>query len=330
MFFRSAATVILTALGFPAAALCVGDNYLDQLSVEQHARLNAAVEEIPFSQGLIWDAHKDGHDLKIVGTMHIYDPRLDTLYAKLSDDVVNADLILVEASPEDQAALQQLMSTDPGQLFLTEGPTLPELLGDETWELLSTAAADRNIPSFMIAKMQPWYASIVLAIPSCAMEDMIAGELGLDHMIMGAATEANIPIQSLENFKTMFSIFQSEPLEEQLDVLRMSLMMPDVQQQIFVGMLDRYFAEDIGTLWQMSRIAMDDLPDMDAETATQLFDETQEAMLDGRNRNWIPVIAQAAAENDKIVIAAGAAHLIGENGILSLLQNEGWTITRDD
>ena len=330
MFFRSVATAVFTFLGLPAVALCVGDNYLNQITAEQHQRLEAAVGEIPFAEGLIWDANKDGKHLKIVGTMHIYDPRLDALFRRLDEAIADADLVLVEATPEDQAALQQLMATDPGQLFLTEGPTLPEMLDEETWKLLSAAAAERNVPGFMLAKMQPWYASMVLAIPPCAMNDMMAGKRGLDHMIMDAATNEGIPLQALEDFNTLFSIFQEEPLEEQLEVLRMSLMMPDIQQQVFVAMLDRYFAEDIGTLWQMSRIAMDDLPTLDSKTATELFDETQNAMLDERNRNWIPVITQASSIHDNIIVASGAAHLIGENGILSLLQNEGWTITRDD
>jgi uncharacterized protein YbaP (TraB family) len=42
------------------------------------------------------------------------------------------------------------------------------------------------------------------------------------------------------------------------------------------------------------------------------------------------VITQATQNHDKVIVAAGAAHLIGENGILNLLQNEGWTLTRVD
>lgn len=330
MFLRAVVTAVFTALSLPASALCVGDSFLDKLSSDEQRQLTTAVADIPFSQGLIWDAQKDDRNLRIIGTMHIYDPRLEPLFFSISAGIVTADLILVEATPDDQAALQRLMATDPSQLFLTEGPGLPDLLDAETWDLLAQAASDRSIPSFMIAKMQPWYASLLLAMPPCAMDDIVAGKLGLDHMIMDAAEDAGVPMQSLEEFTTLFDIFQEEPLEDQIAFLRMGLMMPDTQQQVFVAMLDRYFAKDIGTLWEMSRLTLADLPDMDLDTATALFDEAQEAILDARNRAWIPVITQATDTQENVIIAAGAAHLIGENGLLNLLQNEGWTLTRVD
>jgi uncharacterized protein YbaP (TraB family) len=285
---------------------------------------------MPFAQGLIWDAQKDDRNLRVIGTMHIYDPRLEAMFFAISSSIVSADLILVEATPDDQASLQQLMSTDPSLLFLTDGPGLPDLVGAETWTLLAQAAADRGIPGFMIAKMQPWYASLLLAIPPCAMDDVIAEKLGLDHMIMDVAADAGVPMQALEDLTTLFDVFRDETLEDQIEFLRMGLLTADSQQAIFIAMLDQYFAKDIGALWEMSRLTLSDLPGMDYETANALFEETQEAILDERNRNWIPVITQATQTHENVIVAAGAAHLIGENGILNLLQNEGWTLTRVD
>ena len=330
MFLRIAAATVFASLGLPAAALCVGDNYLDQLSDEQRRDLDEMVADIPYSSGLVWEAQKGADHLTVVGTMHLYDPRLEPILDRVDENVSAADIILVEASPEDQAALQQTMTSDPSMLFITEGPTLPELLEEDTWMMLADAGADRNIPAIVLAKMQPWYVSIVLSMPPCAMEDAIAGRVGLDHMIMATASESNVPVLSLEDPMQLFDIFRDEPLEEQLDVLRMGLMEPDLQQQMFVAMLDRYFAEDIGTLWEMTRLAMDDVPALSTEEATALFNDTQAALLDERNANWMPVITKATEEHDDIIVAVGAAHLIGENGILNLLANDGWTLTAKD
>ena len=330
MFKRIATAALLSCLSLPAAALCTGGSYLDQLTAAQNAQLIEAVATIPFAEGVIWDARKGNDTIKVVGTMHIYDPRLESVFAAVADAVHNADLVLVEATPEDEAALQRLVTSDPSQIFLTSGPTLPELLDEETWQLLSEAASARQIPSFMAAKMQPWYLSIVLAVPPCAMTDMLAGNQGLDHMITGAAAETGVPMQALEDFRLLFSIFQDEPLEQQLEVLRMNLLMPDMQEAMFVAMLDAYFSQDIATLLELSRIALSDLPNMDVTAAMALFDETQTELLDNRNRNWIPVITEALATHDDIVVAVGAAHLVGENGILNLLQDDGWAISRAD
>ncbi|MEO1639426.1 MAG: TraB/GumN family protein [Pseudomonadota bacterium] len=318
----------LTTAALPVAAACTGESYFDRLTAEQRSTLDQAVADIPFSEGLIWTATKDADTITVVGTMHIFDPRLEAIRARVADAVTSSDIVLVEATPEDEAALQELIVTDPGRLFIVDGPTLPEQLDPETWEMIAAAATERGIPGFMAAKMQPWYLSLMLAIPPCAMTDMAAGVRGLDQMIMDDATAAGVPLQAVESFMTLFEIFQTETLEDQVDMLRVNLMTPDLQQEMFVAMLDRYFAEDVGRLWEMSRLAVSEIPELDPVEGAAMFAEMEEGLLNQRNRNWIPVILEATEAHDEIVLAVGAAHLIGDEGVLQLLQNDGWTLTR--
>lgn len=328
MVFRIAATAFFAFTTLPAAAACVGESYLDNMSADQQAQLSAAVADMPYAEGLIWTAAKEDAAITVVGTMHIYDPRLEDIRAGLTDTVANADLVMLEATPEEEAKLQQLITTDPGRLFIVDGPTLPELLDEDTWQLIASAATERGIPSFMAAKMQPWYLSLTLAVPACAMSDMLQGVRGLDHMIIEDAQAAGVPMQAVEPFTTLFDLFKDDSLDEQVDMLRVSMLVPELQEQMFVAMLDRYFAEDIGRLWEMSRIATQDVPGLDPAQANAMFDEMEQSLLITRNRNWIPVIEQAATSYDDIVLAVGAGHLIGNEGVLQLLEDNGWTLTR--
>lgn len=328
MFFRSAAALFLSLVALPASAACSGESYLDRMTAGQQMQLSAAVADMPYAEGLIWTATKDSAAITVVGTMHIYDPRLEDLRTKLAKTITGADLVMLEATPEEEAKLQNLITTDPGRLFIVDGPTLPELVDEETWQLIASAASERGIPPFMAAKMQPWYLSLTLAVPSCAMSDMMQGVRGLDHMIMQDAEAAGVPMQAVEPYTTLFDLFEDDSFDEQIDMLRVSMLVPDLQEQMFVAMLDRYFAEDIGRLWEMSRIAMSDVPDLDPVEANAMFDEMEDALLKTRNRNWIPVITEASETHDNILLAVGAGHLIGNEGVLRLLENEGWTITR--
>lgn len=328
MFLRATATFLFGLLALPAAAACVGDSYLDRMTSAQQAELTASVADMPYAEGLVWTATKDATTLTVIGTMHIFDPRLEELRVKLAETVTTADLVLLEATPEDETKLQELLISEPNRLFIVDGPTLPELLDEETWQLIASAASERGIPSFMAAKMQPWYLSLTLAIPSCAMSDVLAGARGLDQMIIEDAQAAGVPMQAVEPYTTLFDIFKDDSFEEQIDMLRIGMLVPDLQEQMFVAMLDRYFAEDVGRLWEMSRIAISDVPDIDPATGEAMFAEMEEALLNKRNRNWMPVIYEATSIHDDIVIAVGAAHLIGEEGVLQLLENDGWTLTR--
>lgn len=330
MRLRSAAIALLTLTGLPAAADCTGASYLDQISDAQRTQLDTIVADMPYATGLVWEAARGPDTITVVGTMHIYDPRLEPLRDALAGTIAEADLVMLEATPKEEAALQELIVTDPGRLFIVDGPTLPELLDDDTWGLIADAASQRSIPPFMAAKMQPWYLSLMLAIPSCAMEDMVSGVRGLDQMIIDDAEAAGVPMQAVEPMTTLFDLFKDDSITEQVDMLRLNLMAPDIQQPMFVAMLDRYFAEDVGRLWELSRIAMSEVPGITPEEGATMFAEMQDALLDTRNRNWIPVVTEATLAHDDIVLAVGAAHLIGEQGVLQLLENEGWAITPVD
>ena len=54
--------------------------------------------------------------------------------------------------------------------------------------------------------------------------------------------------------------------------------------------------------------------------------EEQNAFLDQRNINWIPKIKDYASKG-KAFIAVGAGHLGGENGVIRLLENQGYKVT---
>lgn len=313
-----------------AIAQCTGPNYFEQLDSDQRAALDQAAAALPYAEGLVWDATRDDQLITLVGTLHVYDPRLEQMFDMIRADVANADLVLLEATPDDQRALEAMLVDQPDMFLITDGPTLPDLLDDDTWALLSAAATERGVPGFMAAQMQPWYLTLILAIPPCAMQDLIAGREGLDGMIGTLAQENAVPVRALESITTLFDIFQSGSTDEQIDMLRLSLASPDMQQQMFVAMLDSYFSGQVGRLWEMSRLAATDTPGLDPELGSAVFAQMEESLLDQRNRDWMPVIAAAMAEHDSIVAAFGAAHLIGEQGVLQLLENDGWVLQRRD
>ncbi|SEN04143.1 hypothetical protein SAMN04488003_10872 [Loktanella fryxellensis] len=327
---RALLTTLLMLLALPAHALCGGPGIMDRLDATDRAAVAQAVADTPYPSGTLFSATRDGREITLVGTLHIHDPRLLPLANRVASRVAAADLLLVEAGPEEEAALTRAMATDPTLLFLSDGSTLPEQLDEPTWQALIAAASSRGVPAMLAAKMQPWYLSLLLSIPPCAMGDLNAGATGLDAMIVAQAETGGVPVQALEPWQTLFDVMRAPPLSEQVDQLRFALVPADLHDAMFASMLDSYFAGDIAELWEVSRAAMRLVPGIDPATAADLFDAAEQDLLTNRNRDWMPRIATAAATHDRIVIAVGAAHLPGTDGVLNLLAADGWTITRLD
>lgn len=325
---RLALLALLCLSPLAARAACEGRDLRATLSEETQAAVAAAAARHPYPAGNRWRAERDGRVIDILGTIHLDDPRLARIAEDFRPALARADLLLVEMSPEDEAALRRNFASDPGRLLLPGAQTLPALMPDAAWARLAEELRARGIAPAMGARMQPWYLSLQLAIPACAAETIAAGARGLDHRVTGMANETGVPIRSLEDPETLFSLFEDEPLERQVRLMQASLLPEGRGEDIFATLVESYFDETHAEAWELSRLLATETVALPEAEVNALYDELAEELLAARNRAWIEVIESAGAE--RIALAFGAAHLFGEAGVLALLEREGYTLTRLD
>lgn len=306
------------------AAQCEGRDLRSSLSEADRAEIATAVAETRYGSGNLWRATRGARNLTLLGTIHIDDPRLDPIADGLAETVAEAEVVFLEMTQTEQAALQSALSADPSRIVLPEG-SLIDLLPEEVWATLADAAAARGLPGPMAARLQPWYLSLVLALPPCVLASGTAPQ-GLDSRIEAAAEAAGVPTRALEPFDTLFSIFASEALEVQIDMLSASVMDEQAAEDMLATTVALYFDEAHAELWHLSRIAARGQLDLPPAEIDAIFAALETRLLTERNRAWIEVLE--ATPEDTIVAAFGAAHLFGEAGVLQLLSEAGYDITR--
>lgn len=310
----------------PALAACAGNDLRSTLGPAEQDRLQIELQDAPFAEGNHWRATRDGRVLHLVGTMHLSDPRLDAPLDRLRPTIESADLLLLETTAEDSASLENRLATDPGLLLMPDA-TLPELLSDAEWAQMSDALSARGIPPFMAARFQPWYVSVVLAVPPCAaLPDLATG--GMDARIEAMATEAGIPRAALEDVETIFATFANQPRETQIDMMLSALVDPAISEDLFATLLASYFDEATAEGWAVSAILAERYSPIDPGEAAEMFAKIEQELLVDRNRDWIPVLIDALEDHDVVMAAFGAAHLPGKDGVLALLEAEGFVLER--
>ncbi len=326
MLFRS---FFLACLGCLMAALasaqCVGQNLISALPQAQRDALYSAAHAAPYATGNLWQATRGQETLVLTGTFHLDDPRHDAYLATLLPLLEDSRTLLVEAGPEQEKALQQKLATDPAAMLAMEGSGLKEALTSEEWEALTAALLQRAIPSSLAEKLRPWFVSMMLSIPPCALQLAATGG-GLDKRLMAAATEKGIPIQALEPFDTALGLFDGLTLDEQLTMIRNALLVEERADDFLATTSDAFFAGESRLIWEFSRMLANDLPGSTTSQTDADFEKAEEAMMAGRNREWIAKI-EAALQDGPAFAAFGALHLSGEEGVLALLEARGFTIT---
>ena len=308
----------------PAAAGCAGTNLFDGMPAQDRARLEAAAAEQPFHKGNFWRATKDGAEVILVGTYHLDDPRHAATLQAVAPFIEQATTVLVEAGPEEEQALMADAAQNPALFVLTQS-SLPELMDPTEWDLLSAAMQRRGIPGFMAAKFQPWYVTVMLALPPCMMAQMEKAK-GLDGLVIQHAKDTERPIRALEPHDTVFKMFDAMTQDEQIAMIRSSLAIEDQAEDYMATLADSYFAGQSRLIWELMRDLSLTLPGYTAEQVEADLARMEQALLISRNTNWIPVIESAAAEGP-VFAAFGALHLPGRHGIPFLLQQKGWALT---
>lgn len=329
------AALTLVCLALPAAAQdCVGRNLFQDMTPDQLTALHAATQDIPFHQGLFWRATKGDQTVTLLGTYHFDDPRHAATMAQFGPLIDKAAALLVEAGPEEEEKLGRAMAENPALILDSTGPTLPERMEKEEWDTLWKALELRGLPAVVTSRMRPWYVSMMLGISPCMMAQVKAnGDTGgLDHQLIARAQAANVPVRALEPWDTVFTLFQGMTPDEEIDMIRASMPAAEYADDYTVTLTDAYFSGDSWLIWEFGRFDAYENSGMTRAEVDHQMAQAQEKLMDQRNKAWIAPIEQAAADaaaqGRDIVVGFGALHLPGKNGVLALLQRDGWTITQ--
>ncbi len=328
MRFLAICFTVLSLLMTSASAQCAGENLIDALPQPERSALLAAAHAAPFATGNLWQATRGDETLYLSGTYHLNDPRHDAYMATLLPLLEKSKTLLVEAGPEEEKALLNKLNIDPAAMVDMAGSGLKSALSPAEWEALTAALLQRAIPSSLAEKLRPWFISMMLAIPPCALQIAASGG-GLDKRLIAAASARGLAIKALEPFDTALRLFDGLTMDEQLTMIRNALLIEEHADDFLSTTADAYFAGERRLIWEFSRLLAKDMPGASAAQIDADFDKAEEALMASRNRDWITRI-EAALVDGPAFAGFGALHLSGQAGVLALLQVQGFTVQRLD
>jgi uncharacterized protein YbaP (TraB family) len=271
----------------------------------------AAVEAQP-ARNFLWKVSRDKGVVYLVGSVHLLTKDYYPLSPALDTAFKDSDLLLEEADlGEMEAPAAQFTLLTRG--LLPAGQSLEKVVSAATYALVTKRVAELGLPIEPLKRFKPW----MLALTLVQMEWQKAGfdaSLGLDRHFYDRARAEGKRIEGFETVEYQVSLFDGMTMEEQDRMLADSL--EDVEQaRINVFKLtDAWKAGDVRALEQ---IVVADLKDDPLLYQRLLVD---------RNRNWLPKIETLFTRTGRAFVVVGAAHLIGPDGLLSMLQAKGYTV----
>ena len=309
--------------------VCEGDNLVETLAKEQPellAQIRAEAEKIPNGEGLLWRIEKPGATPSwLYGTMHVADPRVVEMTEAARAAYDGADTVVVEIKEVTnlEGAMASIM-VDPSLTMLPDGKTIQDLLDEESLAQLETVLDERGLPMTFIARMKPWMIFSLISVPECELARRSRGEEFLDMRLAKGALEQGKTLKGLETLKEQLSILSGLPLDVQAVLLADTAALGSVLDDMTRTMTDLYLDENISMFMPLFKATAVN-PDV-SDDITGAYAKFEEDLIETRNHKMAERV-QPILDDGNAFVAVGALHLPGEDGLVELLRNAGYTVT---
>jgi uncharacterized protein YbaP (TraB family) len=264
------------------------------------------------SRNFIWKVSGRQGAIYLVGSVHMLTKDYYPLNPALDKAFKDSDLLVEEADlGEMLAPTSQLALLQTG--MLPSDQSLDKVLSQSTYEQVSKRMNDLGLPIEPLRQFKPW----ALAIMLLGLEWQKAGfdpNLGLDKHFYDRAQNEGKAVQGLETLAYQLSRFDGMTMAQQDRLLADTIKGLDTEMGNVNKLADAWKAGDAPTV---ERIVLADLKD-DPVMYQRLLVE--------RNQNWLPKLEALFSRSGRAFVVVGAAHLVGPDGLLSVLKAKGYAV----
>ena len=249
----------------------------------------------------------------VIGSIHMLDSSIYPLDAVFEQSFDECDVMALEADVFGGDPMGML-ATMMERAMYPEGQTLQSQLTPRDYQEVSQALAQLDLPIEMLQGMRPWFLTM-LVVQTMAMKFGLQPELGIDHHFYQKAS-GRMEVVELESVEMQIGILSK--LTDHQGVLLLADSVDDFKSiDDFHAMVD---------LWRRGDTAsMANEVEKDARQRPELK-ALDEALLRGRNPGMTSGIERLLAAGRTPFVIVGAAHLVGERGVLQLLEQRGYHV----
>lgn len=267
-------------------------------------------------RAFFWKVSSEQADIYLLGSIHFANESFYPLRSIITEHFDKAERLAVEVV---------LADIDPGEYvsLVTRYGTYPQdtslrsHIAPHTYQRLRDSLKRYGMPESSMDQIRP--GMIIMQLASMMMlRNGYTPQMGIDMTLMQRAMATGKPIEALETIEQQIRLIAGLPHHD--------LLLDETLDQ-----LDD--ADDM--IWQMEQAwksgndeAMLELMISDPESKNEDYKDINEVLLYGRNRGMLDKIETYLSGDRSIFVIVGAAHLLGEQGLIEMLEDAGYDVAR--
>jgi uncharacterized protein YbaP (TraB family) len=214
--------------------------------------------------------------------------------------------------------LDEASSSEAQQLMLSKGlypagHNLRESLSPKTFELVKKKTEELGLDIQQVNRLKPWLVTMTLA--AMQLEQLgYDSKLGIDRHFFDLARADKKEILNLESIEYQVSLLEGMSSGNQEAALLETIQELDLFKNEFEEIVKAWSYGESQKLDELLLESFKDYPELLSQLIVQ------------RNKNWVPRIEEFLNQKGNVLVVVGAAHLIGNKGVLELLRQKGYVV----
>ncbi|NLS11643.1 TraB/GumN family protein [Vibrio sp. SM6] len=252
----------------------------------------------------VWEITQHQMTIRIIGSIHVGDASFYPLPKAITEPLTTADGLIIEAD---------LSTTKPLRYPKTD-ITTDAILTQPQKKTLERLANTLGLPAAPLLESAPWLTAATIELTLAAKAGMTP-EYGVDQHLVVLAQKDGVPLLPLETAQYQLDLLTGDA-EDGKALLQAYLQPATKSEANFRCMIESWQAGNTRNLAQFAN-------------NPEMSKPLKERLLYLRNQDWARKIMRWTVERPgEYVMVVGALHLVGQDNLLELLKNRGFSVKR--
>lgn len=284
--------ILLSVLG-----LCLAGRAQDEAGKDKH---------------LLWKVSSKRNSIYVLGSIHLLKkenyPLPEAMDKAFDESEVAAFEVDIAEMEKPESAQQMLLMA-----LMPAGKLLRDEIDGKTYARLRKRAGEMGMDIAALNRFKPWYIALAISMAKLQQLGFMPG-YGVDRRYHGMAVKAKKKVVGLETSAHVLGALDELTKDEPDEFLNQVLDDLDIIEEQLAEIVKAWFTGNTKGMEDTVLKSFKDHPDV------------YEALITKRNKRWLVKIEEFLKGDKRHFVVVGAAHVVGEGGLIDLLRKKGYDI----
>jgi uncharacterized protein YbaP (TraB family) len=268
-------------------------------------------------KSFLWEVKTDSGSSYLLGSVHVLKKEHYPLNPAIEKAFDQTDILAVEVNIAGPKIMEVGMKMLQKAMYPGE-ETLEDNISKKTFGLLKEKLKALDMDYGSLKKMKPWMVAMTI-LQSELLKLGFNPKFGVDMYFLDKATKKKQEIVELEGAEFQLNLFDGFSKEESEKFLLSTILEADQIEKELDKMIEAWMKGDAEAMEELLTGSIDKYPELK---------EFYKKINDDRNVGMVKKITSYLASGKRYFVVVGAAHMVGEKGIVSMLQKKGYTVNQ--